>query len=131
NAVYALGLALIGMIIYVSIRFEIYFATTAIITLLHNVFLTLAIFSVIGLEFDITIVAAILTIVGYTINDTIVIFDRINEYLRLEKHIISSIELALMVNRSIVHFFTISLNTSLITLLAVISFLIVGAQSIQ
>lgn len=131
NAVYALGLALIGMIIYVSIRFEIYFATTAIITLLHNVFLTLAIFSVIGLEFDITIVAAILTIVGYTINDTIVIFDRINENLRLEKHVKSFKQLALIVNRSIVQSFTRSLNTSLTTLLAVISFLILGAQSIQ
>ncbi|WLV23664.1 protein translocase subunit SecDF [Aciduricibacillus chroicocephali] len=131
NAVYAVGLAMIGMIIYVSFRFEVYFATTAIITLLHNVILVLAFFSLFRLEFDVTIIAALLTIVGYTINDTIVIFDRIRENLRKHKIIKSKELLQKIVNKSIVQSLTRSINTSFTTLLAVLVFLFIGAPSIR
>lgn len=131
NAITALLIAMVGMIVYVSLRFEVYFATTAILTLFHNVFLTLVVFSALRLEFDVTIVAAILTIVGYTINDTIVIFDRIRENLRLEKKVNSFTQLAKVVNRSLVQSLTRSINTSMTTLLAVLAFLFLGAQSIQ
>jgi len=131
NALYAVGLAMVGMIIYVSLRFEVYFATTAIVTLVHNVFITLAVFSLLHLEFDVTIIAAILTIVGYTINDTIVIFDRIRENLRKHKIIKTKELLQQIVNKSIVQSLTRSINTSFTTLLAVIVFLFLGAPSIR
>lgn len=131
NAFIAVGLALIGMIVYVSFRFEWYFASTAILTLIHNVFLTLAVFSVLQLEFDITIVAAILTIIGYTINDTIVIFDRIRENIKVEKKVNNFNQLKGIVNKSIVQSLTRSLNTSITTLFTVIVFMFYGAESIQ
>ncbi|HLQ74153.1 MAG TPA: protein translocase subunit SecDF [Bacillota bacterium] len=131
NAVYALSIAAIGMILYVTFRFEFYFAVTAIITLLHDVFLALIVFSVLQIEFDITIVAAILTIVGYTINNTIVIFDRIRENIRLEERITSYDVLAKVVNRSLIQSFTRSINTTLTTLIAVLSFLFLGSDSIS
>src|SRR5699024_4824088 len=77
NAVQALLIAAVGMIIYVTFRFELFFGITAIIALLHDVFIVLVVFSIFRLEFDVNIVAAILTIVGYSINNTIVIFDGI------------------------------------------------------
>lgn len=131
NALYAVGLALVGMIVYVSFRFEVYFATTAIVTLVHNVFIVLAFFSLFRIEFDVTIIAAILTIVGYTINDTIVIFDRIRENLRKEKIVKSYEVLQKVVNKSIVQSLTRSINTSFTTLLAVVVFLFLGAASIR
>ena len=82
NAIYALGIASIGMIIYVTLRFEFFFAITAIIALLHDVFIMLVVFSISRIEFDVTIIAAILTIIGYSINNTIVVFDRIRENIR-------------------------------------------------
>lgn len=131
NALFAVLLSLIGMIIYVSFRFELYFAVTAILTLVHNVFLTLAVFSVFQLEFDVTIVAAILTIIGYTINDTIVIFDRIRENVNRAKKVNDYAQLKSIVNKSIVQSLTRSLNTSLTTLFTVIVFIFYGAESIQ
>ncbi|CDQ39464.1 MULTISPECIES: protein translocase subunit SecDF [Virgibacillus] len=130
NAAYAVGIASIFMILYVTIRFEFFFAITAIIALLHDAFFTIAIFSITQIEFDVTIVAAILTIVGYSINDTIVTFDRIRENLRKRKKVKSFKELAVIVNRSLVQTFMRSINTSVTTLIAVLAFLFLGAQSI-
>ncbi|WP_077327178.1 protein translocase subunit SecDF [Virgibacillus siamensis] len=130
NALYALGIASIGMIIYVAFRFELFFAVTAIIALLHDVFFILAIFSFTRIEFDITIVAAILTIIGYSINDTIVTFDRIRENIQKKKRVKSFGELAKIVNRSLVQTLTRSINTTVTTLIAVLAFLFLGAQSI-
>ncbi|WP_373896265.1 protein translocase subunit SecDF [Virgibacillus natechei] len=131
NAIYAVAIASVAMIIYVAIRFELFFAITAIITLLHNVFIMLAVFSFTRIEFDVTIVAAVLTIVGYSINDTIVIFDRIRENLRMKKKQVKSAkELAAIVNRSLVQSFPRSINTTITTLTAVLAFLFLGAQSI-
>src|SRR5699024_6092326 len=105
NAIFALAIAAVGMILYVTMRFEFYFAVTAIITLLHDVFFVLVIFSLLQIEFDVTIIAAILTVVGYAINNTIVIFDRIRENIRLEKRVNSFEKLKTIVNRSLVQSF--------------------------
>ncbi|MUV39525.1 Protein translocase subunit SecDF [Lentibacillus sp. JNUCC-1] len=130
NAIYAVAIASIFMIIYVTLRFEMFFAITALIALLHDAFFVLVVFSLTRIEFDVTIVAAVLTIVGYSINDTIVTFDRIRENLRKKKRVKTFAELARVVNRSLVQTFTRSLNTTVTTMLAVLAFLILGAQSI-
>ncbi|RKQ37889.1 protein translocase subunit SecDF [Oceanobacillus halophilus] len=130
NAIYAVAIASIFIIIYVTFRFEFFFAITALIALLHDVFIMLAVFSFTQIEFDITIVSALLTIVGYSINNTIVIFDRIRENIRLRKRVNSFKDLAAIINRSYVQSFTRSMNTSITTLIAVFAFLILGAQSI-
>src|SRR5690625_1928622 len=131
NALYALGIAAVGMIIYVTFRFEFYFALTSILTIIHDVFFILVVFSIFQIEFDVTIVAALLTLVGYTINNTIVIFDRIRENIRFEKRITSYKRLAEVVNKSVVQSFTRSLNTTITTLIAVVIFLFFGAESIK
>ncbi|TRM12808.1 protein translocase subunit SecDF [Lentibacillus cibarius] len=130
NAIYAVAIASIGIVLYVTLRFELFFAITAIIALIHDAFFILAIFSLTQIEFDVTIVAAILTIIGYSINDTIVTFDRIRENLRKEKRIRTFKELAKVVNRSLVQTLTRSVNTTITTLIAVLAFLFLGAQSI-
>lgn len=131
NAIKALAIAAVGMIIYVTFRFEFFFGITSIITLLHDVFIMLVIFSLFRIEFDVTIVAAILTIVGYSINNTIVIFDRIRENIRLEKRVTSYKKLATIVNRSLIQSFTRSINTTITTSIAVLAFLFLGAESIR
>ncbi|MFD2046193.1 protein translocase subunit SecDF [Ornithinibacillus salinisoli] len=131
NALYALAIASIGMIIYVALRFEFFFAITTIIALLHDVFITLAVFSITRIEFDVTIVAAVLTIIGYSINATIVTFDRIRENLRRKKKAVKSFkELASVVNKSIVQTMTRTVNTTITTLIAVLAFLFLGADPI-
>lgn len=132
NAIYALAIAGIGMIIYVSFRFEFFFGLTAILTLLHDVFFMLVAFSILQLEFDVTIIAAILTIVGYAINNTIVVFDRIRENITKEGKRITSFEkLSNIVNKSVVQSLTRSINTTFTTLVAVLCFLFLGAESIS
>jgi len=82
----AMLLALAGILIYVTLRFEFRFSVGAIIALLHDVIITIGIFSIFRIEFDLTILAAVLAIIGYSLNDTIVVFDRIREnYLKLRK----------------------------------------------
>lgn len=130
NAIQALLIAAVGMVIYVTFRFELFFGITAIIALLHDVFIVLVVFSLFRIEFDVTIVASILTIIGYSINNTIVIFDRIRENIRLHKEVNSMRQLASIVNTSLVQSFTRSINTTITTLIAVLAFLILGASSI-
>ena len=132
NAIYALAIAAVGIIIYVTLRFELFFALTAIIALLHDVFFMLVIFSVTRIEFDVTIIAAILTIIGYSINNTIVVFDRIRENIRAKNKLIKSKkELARIINKSLIQTFMRSINTTTTTLIAVLAFLILGAQAIS
>ena len=131
NAIKALAIASLAMIVYVTFRFEFYFAITTILALLHDVFFMLVVFSITRIEFDVTIIAAILTIIGYSINNTIVVFDRIRENIRIEKKVSSFDKLALIINRSLIQTFTRSMNTALTTMIAVLSFLILGSQSIS
>ncbi|CQR46949.1 Protein translocase subunit SecD [Paraliobacillus sp. PM-2] len=130
NAMLAVLYASIGIIIYVTIRFEFYFALTAILALLHDAFFILALFSITQLEFDITIIAAILTIVGYSINDTIVTFDRIRENLKLKQRVRTFSELAAIVNKSLMQTLARSINTVLTVIVAAIMLYIFGATSI-
>ncbi len=117
NAVKAVIYASIGIIIYVAFRFELFFAITAIIALLHDAFFILALFSIFQFEFSVVIIAAILTIVGYSINDTIVTFDRIRENLRLEKRVKTFKQLGDVVNKSLMQTLARSFNTVLTVVL--------------
>jgi SecD/SecF fusion protein len=130
NAVLAVIYASIGIIIYVTIRFEFYSALAAILALLHDAFFILAFFSITRLEFDITIIAAILTIVGYSINDTIVTFDRIRENIKKKKRVKSFAELATIVNHSLMQTLARSINTVLTVIFAAVMLLVFGASSI-
>jgi SecD/SecF fusion protein len=131
NAIYALALAAIGIIIYVAVRFEWRMGLGAIVSLLHDVFFMVAIFSVLRLEVDITFIAAVLTIVGYSINDTIVTFDRIRENIDRHEKITTKEELANIVNKSLRQTMGRSVNTVLTVIIVVIALVFLGAPSIQ
>src|SRR5207237_9811121 len=79
NSLIALGLGILGILIFVTFRFELSFAVGAIVALLHDVLITVGMFSLFGRELTLTMVGAVLTIAGYSINDTIVVYDRIRE----------------------------------------------------
>jgi preprotein translocase SecF subunit len=121
EAFYALLLAAAGMILYITLRFEFKFALAAILALLFDVFTVLTVFSLFQIEINSTFIAAILTIVGYSINDTIVIFDRVRENL---KRFGRKKSLAEVVNGSINESLIRSLNTSLTTLVVLVSLFI-------
>ena len=119
--------ALIGILIYVAFRFEYRFAIGSVAALVHDVVLTLGIFSVFQLEFDLTVLAAILAIIGYSLNDTIVVFDRVREtFLRMRKG--SSEEI---VNRALNDTLSRTLMTSITTLLVVTSLFVFGGEVIH
>lgn len=131
NAIKALSLAAIGIIIYVAVRFEWRMGVGAIVSLLHDVFLIVAVFSFMRLEVDITFIAAVLTIVGYSINDTIVTFDRMRENLNRYDTIKDREVLADIVNKSLRQTMGRSVNTVLTVIIVTVSLLILGAPSIQ
>ena len=114
KALLALLVAWILQILYISFRFEFRFGLAAVLALLHDVIVTAGFFSIMQYEIDVTFVAAILTIIGYSINDTIVIFDRIRENLKF-KH---KEELAALTNKSIRQSIVRSLSTSVAVLLS-------------
>ena len=123
----AMLLALAGILIYVTLRFEFRFSVGAIIALVHDVVITVGFFAITGIEFDLTILAAILAIIGYSLNDTIVVFDRVREnYLKLRKA--SSEE---SVNISINQTLSRTIVTSLTTLLVLAALFIFGGEVIH
>lgn len=128
NAFVALVLASIGMLIYIALRFEVKFAVAAVIALLHDVFVVLAVFSLLRIEVNSEFVAAILAIVGYSINDTIVVFDRIRENLNKQKR---QGDFEKLVNNSILETLWRSLNTSITTLLAIGAVLVLGGVTLR
>ncbi|MBM4762405.1 protein translocase subunit SecDF [Bacillus sp. B15-48] len=130
NAFVALILASIGIVLYVTIRFEMRMAVPAIIALLHDAFLIIAVFSLLRLEVDLTFIAAVLTIVGYSINDTIVTFDRIRENLQKKKKLKTAEDIADVVNKSLRQTMVRSMNTVLTVVVAVIALLLFGSESI-
>ncbi|MEI2338340.1 protein translocase subunit SecDF [Priestia megaterium] len=130
NAMLAILIASIGIIIYVTIRFEFYMALAAVLALLHDAFFIVTVFSLTRLEVDLTFIAAVLTIVGYSINDTIVTFDRIRENMQKFKSKTFD-ELAFIVNLSLRETFTRSMNTVLTVVIAVVALLLFGSESIQ
>ncbi|MGG2112214.1 protein translocase subunit SecDF [Lysinibacillus pakistanensis] len=131
NAIYALSLAALGIVIYVAVRFEWRMGVGAIVSLLHDVFLIVAVFSFMRLEVDITFIAAVLTIVGYSINDTIVTFDRMRENLDRYDTIKDREVLADIVNKSLRQTMGRSVNTVLTVIIVTVALLILGAPSIQ
>lgn len=132
NAFWALLISTVFIIIYVWIRFEFLQGLAAIIALLHDAFFIITVFSLLHIEVNIIFIAAILTIVGYSINDTIVTFDRLRENVRLAKKKPKTFaEFAEVANRSIRQTLTRSINTVLTVLLPVIALLIFGGESIR
>lgn len=131
NAGFALLIASIGIIIYVAFRFEWKMGVASVVGLLHNVFIIIAFFSISRLEIDITFIAAVLTIIGYTINDTIVTFDRMRENMQIKRKLTNPEEIAEVVNKSLRQTLTRSVNTGLTVIAAVIFMLIFGSESIQ
>ncbi|MBA8758850.1 protein translocase subunit SecDF [Staphylococcus schleiferi subsp. coagulans] len=130
NAMLAVIIASIGMIIYISLRFEWRMGIASIISLLHDAFMIIAVFSLFRLEVDITFIAAVLTIIGYSINDTIVTFDRVREMLKKVKVITKEEQIDYIVNSSIRQTLTRSINTVLTVVIVVVAMLILGASSI-
>ncbi len=124
----AIVVAMIGIIIYISIRFEFSFAVGAIVALLHDILITVGIYCLLGRQLSLPIIAALLTIVGYSVNDTIVVFDRIREDIKLMKGKASYREIA---NMSINQTLSRTLLTSLTTLLTVVMLVFVGGGAIN
>lgn len=122
----ALGLALAAMLVYIWFRFEWQFSVGAVMALVHDVILTFGFFAVTGLEFNLSIVAAILTIVGYSMNDTVVVYDRVRENLRKFKKMDLSELLDLSINDTLSR----TTLTSFTTLLALIALAVVGGPVI-
>ncbi|MFD0943497.1 protein translocase subunit SecDF [Savagea faecisuis] len=131
NAMYALIFAAIGIIIYVAFRFEWQMGVASVIGLLHDAFFMIAVFSIVRMEVDITFIAAVLTIVGYSINDTIVTFDRIRENMTRSGKVKTEDELATIVNKSLRQTLGRSVNTILTVIFVVVALIALGADSIR
>jgi len=127
SARWAILFSLIGILIYVSLRFEFGFALGGVVALAHDAFITLGLYSLCGRQVSLTIVAALLTIVGYSINDTIVIFDRIREDLRKDP----KMEFKQLCNRAINQTLSRTILTSISTLIATLSLFIFGGGAIN
>lgn len=122
----AMLLALGLITLYIAFRFQLKFAVSAVIALVHDIVITLGFFSLTGLEFDLTVLAAILAVIGYSLNDTIVVYDRIRENFRKLRGL-SPLEI---VNRSITETLGRTLVTSLTTVLVLVSLAIFGGDMI-
>jgi len=119
--------ALIGILIYVAFRFEWRFAVGAVIALVHDVLITLGVFSIVGIEFSLPVLAAVLAVIGYSLNDTIVVFDRIRDNFRKMR---KGTVLAIM-NRSVNETLPRTVLTSVTTLLVVLTLLLAGGEIIK
>lgn len=128
KATMAVIYSLIGILIYVSIRFEFIFSLGAVLALFHDVIITLGIFSLMGKEISLPVIAALLTIVGYSLNDTIVVFDRIREKL---KNSAAKDNIMQVMNLSINETLSRTLLTSGTTLLAVLALYVFGGEVIN
>ncbi len=127
SSIIAISLALAAMLFYIWVRFEWQFSVGSIVALFHDVVITLGIFSVLSLEINLSIIAAVLTIVGYSMNDTVVIYDRIREnLLKYTKISISDIS-----NLSINETLARTIITSVTTLLALVSIYILGGEILR
>lgn len=127
DATYAVGGALIAMLIYIWFRFEWQFSMGSVAALMHDVILTIGFFSLTGLEFNLSTIAAILTIVGYSMNDTVVVYDRVRENLRKFK----KMEIIDVLDKSINNTLSRTAMTSLTTLLALGALYLFGGEVIR
>ncbi|WP_300517050.1 protein translocase subunit SecF [Aliiroseovarius sp.] len=126
-AVYAVLAAIGAVLIYIWLRFEWQFSLGAVAALVHDVVLTIGIFSVLQIKFDLAIIAALLTIVGYSLNDTVVVFDRVRENLRRYK----KMDLKEVMNLSINETLSRTVMTSVTTLIALVSLYVLGGDVIR
>ncbi len=127
DGITAIAIALAAMLIYIWFRFEWQFSIGAIVAIFHDVIITLGIFSLLSLEINLSIVAAVLTIVGYSMNDTVVIFDRVRE--NLKKY--ADIKIFDLTNLSINETLSRTLITSVTTLLALLSIFFFGGEILK
>ena len=127
SGIIAISLSLIAMLFYIWIRFEWQFSVGSIVALFHDVIITIGIFSILSLEINLSIIAAVLTIVGYSMNDTVVIYDRIRE--NLNKH--TRLNISETANLSINETLSRTIITSVTTLLALLSIYILGGEILR
>ena len=119
-------IALFLIMIYIALRFEYRFSVGAILALLHDVFLIIGIFSITQIEFNLSVFAAILAVIGYSLNDTIVVFDRIRE--NFKSAVVENVNTTMIMNESINQTLSRTLITSLTTLLVLISLIVFGGE---
>ena len=129
NAIISVILASIGIILYISLRFRFSYAISSIIALVHDIFMIVAFFSLFKLEVSSIFIAAILSIIGYSINDTIVVFDRIRENIDKTK-VKNEEQLKNVVNTSLRQTLTRSIITTLTTIIPIICLIILGSHEI-
>jgi preprotein translocase subunit SecF len=127
TAFIAVAMAVVAILIYIWLRFEWQFAVGAVLALTHDVILTIGIFSELQIKFDLAIIAALLTIVGYSINDTVIVFDRVRENLRKYKKKPLKEVLNLSINETLAR----TLMTSLTTMLALLALFVLGGDVIR
>ena len=127
NGMLAVFFAVLSVLVYIWLRFEWQFALGAVVALIHDVILTIGVFSILRYEFNLSIVAALLTIIGYSLNDTVVVFDRVRENLRNFK----SMALLKVLNMSVNNTFSRTIMTSVTTLLALFALYFVGGDVIR
>ena len=127
QGILAVLVAILGIIAYVWFRFEWQFAMGAVISLLHDVLITIGVFCILRIEFNLQIIAAILTIIGYSLNDTVVVFDRIREYLRKYK----SMHFVDLIDFSINSVLPRTILTSVTTMLALIALYAFGGEVLR
>ncbi|NLW60051.1 MAG: protein translocase subunit SecF [Firmicutes bacterium] len=128
NAMYAVIIAWVLMLIYIAIRFEFRSGVVSLVALIHDVLIIIGVFALLGKEVNMNFIAAALTIIGYSINNTIVIFDRVRENLRLKKRTDTYDE---VVNLSLLQSLRRCLNTAVTTVLAVLVLYLVGSPAIR
>lgn len=131
NAIISVLIASLGIIIYVTVRFEFLYGISAIIALFHDALFILTIFSILQMEVNIPFIAAVLTIIGYSINDTIVTFDRIRENMSLEEKVESFEEISAVVNKSLIQTLARSINTVLTVVFAAGALLVFGGEGLR
>ena len=127
DGVMAVTFAILAILVYIWFRFEWQFGLGAVVALIHDVLSTIGLFSLLGMEFNLSTVAAILTIAGYSINDTVVVYDRVRENLRKFK----TMPLTELFNRSINETLSRTVMTSVTTLLALLSLYLLGGEVLR
>ncbi|MGY4690450.1 protein translocase subunit SecF [Salibacterium sp. K-3] len=131
NALISVLIASVGIILYVTIRFEFWYGLASIAALMHDAFFIIVVFSIVQFEVNVPFIAAVLTIVGYSINDTIVTFDRIRENMSYEEEITSFDDLARVVDLSLNQTLVRSINTVLTVVIAAAAIFFLGGEAIR
>ncbi|MCX6112104.1 MAG: protein translocase subunit SecF [Proteobacteria bacterium] len=126
SGIYSLIYAMLGIFIYIAIRFDYKFSTGAIVALVHDPLIIIGVFSITGYQFTLTTVAALLTVIGYSTNDTIVVYDRIRETMRMQK----GTPYYNIINRAVNDTLSRTILTSVVTMLVVIMLLIFGGSTL-